>query len=711
MSDRARSPSEINQAIRDSAGMHFLNQEHSRSFSLNIFRANARELIEALRHVSDPEHGLRLMSVDNREAGTQAHREVSRRIHNFVAAAKTLVDHTRVFIEGHYDQSDFLREYNAEVKRRFSENQMAKFVHDLRNYMLHKGLPNSAMFVEYSRNPEQPDQPARLTTGVRLSAKDLREWNGWTAPARAYLCTVKGELEIENIVRAYLSHVEEFQSWLRERFNEIHSDDISKLQLLHEELASSEGEIEELREEGGVEEDVARDTAKVDPDSFSIPAATAIEIDEIGDKLLNNIRKIDFVPLQQQGFKSERPVGATITADDIIDQPIVWREDANGNQVLAFILQQSEIYGLDSRSLSAILQIVNAVLSVPWAERSLSEKFIERTIIDWCRSAFTSNTTVKLAEAITSASRVEVKSVDVWAPISHLEIESGFSFGPIDILPITAEMINGLEAEGLASASSQQGQIRKMFDHLRSKMQGCAAVVVKLNAVGERAAAEGLAIASEAVNLLRFFSPAASEASLLCPTSLLGSEVVPVSHILVLGDGAFSYSERVATSGVTYWRMSEADIAELQQAFEATGALIRTEQLSEFERSVRSGMILFGTAATFKESSDRLVYTLSAMEGILLKHELEAAAYSVEERMARLLANADVKPDEIAHNVRAIYRLRARHGALQWTVLDREVLQEFVRNAQNVLLIALRNVANFGTRAEFIEEIERIVWS
>lgn len=121
-------------------------------------------------------------------------------------------------------------------------------------------------------------------------------------------------------------------------------------------------------------------------------------------------------------------------------------------------------------------------------------------------------------------------------------------------------------------------------------------------------------------------------------------------------------------------------------------------------------MILFGTAATCRELSDRLVYTLSAMEGVLIKHELEAAAYSVEERMAKLLTTDEVKPEEIAHNVRAIYRLRARHGSLQWTDFDKEVLQEFVLYARRLLLIALQNIASFGTRAEFIEAIERTAY-
>lgn len=63
---------------------------------------NSQELIEITRRVNDPDEGLRLMYLHNREAGEQTHREFARRVHNFVAASLTLVDHTRNFMREHY---------------------------------------------------------------------------------------------------------------------------------------------------------------------------------------------------------------------------------------------------------------------------------------------------------------------------------------------------------------------------------------------------------------------------------------------------------------------------------------------------------------------------------------------------------------------------------------------------------------------------------
>lgn len=705
MTNQARTPFEISQAIRSSAGQRVLDREHARSFSLNIFRTNARELLEALRHVSDPENGLHLMAISNREAGTQAHREVSRRVHNFVAASKTLVDQTRTFMKEHYGQTPIWTAYNNEANKRFSEIKVVKFVHDLRNYMLHRALPNSSMFMHYYRDPEQPDQGGHLTTGVRFDATELSDWDGWTKPAREYLQSVGDEVSIEAFTSAYVSLVETFQVWINDRLAKFHAADMAELEALHKEYAESE--IEEQREAELIEDIGTPNAASADLVSNVLSSSASTEINNLADELLAGIHKLDLAPTRQTQFKSDRPAGVKIRPEKMVEDPILWGEDGEGDQVLAFILRQSATYGFDSVSLPVFWKLKDLILGVEWAEQKLGNKSIEKIIIDWCRSSFDGNKKVNLSEAITTAGRTRVMSLDVWAPIAHLEIECGFSFGPVDIQPITAEMINNLETEALKCAHGQEADIRALFDKLRSTMQGYAAVVVRLEASNERAGGTGLTIAREAVDLLRFFSPAASDASLVSPIALLGSQSIPESNVLVLGEGTFSYSTAVIPNGVVYWQLSKQRLAELKQIFSVAAQLIRAENLDDFERAIRSGMMMLSTASTLIQPLDRLVYTLSAMERVLLKHEMEAAAYSVEERMSQLLANDTVAADKISHNVRAVYRLRATHSLSQWSEFNSEALQMFVSNAYQVLLIALQNIANFSTCADFIETIER----
>src|SRR5258706_2019743 len=147
MSDTAKGRSEVLAAIHSSRGMEHINRSHQRTFSLNIFRMNAQELIEITRRVNDPDEGLRLMYVQNREASQQTHREVARRVHNFVAASLTLGEHTRNYMRDHYSKTPVLERYQARIDAEFAPDPLGRFVQDLRNFMLHKGLPNSEMFL------------------------------------------------------------------------------------------------------------------------------------------------------------------------------------------------------------------------------------------------------------------------------------------------------------------------------------------------------------------------------------------------------------------------------------------------------------------------------------------------------------------------------------------------------------------------------------
>ncbi len=102
---------------------------------------NAQELIEIARRMNDPDEGIRLMSVANREAGSQTHREVTRRVHNFVAAALTLVEHTRIFMRKNYSDTPILDRYQTKIDADFKDEPLVQFVQNLRNYILHNGLP------------------------------------------------------------------------------------------------------------------------------------------------------------------------------------------------------------------------------------------------------------------------------------------------------------------------------------------------------------------------------------------------------------------------------------------------------------------------------------------------------------------------------------------------------------------------------------------
>ena len=164
------------------------------------------------------------------------------------------------------------------------------------------------------------------------------------------------------------------------------------------------------------------------------------------------------------------------------------------------------MFGLDADVFAQLQQIADRLLEVGWARPSLSRTFIEQAAIKWLRSSFRETRRASLADALSTASRDEVKDRDFWAPIAYLEVEEKFAFGSAEIAPISRAMVDQLETKALSSSPKQQDNIAKMFADLRTKMQGLAGVLVHTKAERTRALEEGMAVAQNTVGLLRFFS-------------------------------------------------------------------------------------------------------------------------------------------------------------------------------------------------------------
>lgn len=95
--------------IQASAGLAVVRRTRARNFSLCMFTMNARELERGFQIIQAK--SLELVSTDDKQELHQLRGEVSRLLHNFLAAAKTLVDHTRVFMRAYYLGSPLEKAY------------------------------------------------------------------------------------------------------------------------------------------------------------------------------------------------------------------------------------------------------------------------------------------------------------------------------------------------------------------------------------------------------------------------------------------------------------------------------------------------------------------------------------------------------------------------------------------------------------------------
>lgn len=695
-------------AIHSSQGMEHINRSHHRTFSLNIFRMNAQELIEITRRVNDPGEGLRLMTLENREASHQTHREVTRRIHNFVAASLTLVEHTRIFMREHYNNTPVLTQYQAKVDAELADEPLAKFVQDLRNFMLHNGLPNSEMYLSIQSNSDLPNGGGVLTTGIRIRAAPLSDWSRWSIPARKFIDSSGEFIDIRAFAEAYTDEIVSFHDWLQSELEQFHSADLDELRTLQASLNQFETSAAPAVSSAVGVADAAQKIVDEPEQEFSFAPDRAAALDAAALELLKKVIKIDLPTQRINEFASERPAGLTITGKEIIEAPVFWGNDVEGRRVFVFIHKDGGLFGLDEEGFAEIQTLTVGVLKSGWARRTLSRSFIEEVVVQWLQSRFKATETVGLSATIAEASRKAVQPLELWAPIAHLEVQSPFAIGPVEIATITKAMIDGLETQALSVAPDQRESIAHLFGDLRKRMQGLAAVVFKMDGEPKKINEDGEAIARIVAGLLRFFSPAATNFPMICASALLGAEVVPSSNLLVLGEGTFAYTQAMLSPNPPDWRISDKILREFRSGLDAVGALVRPEGLSAFALAVRSSLLLFGMGTTFSNPVERLTYTLSSLEALLLRHSAEPVEFNVAERMGLLMAQDAAGREEIMRIVREAYRLRARQEISPLVPNEMGSVATFLRHAHVLLNTALDNVDEFRAVAEFVASIDAL---
>lgn len=445
--------------------------------------------------------------------------------------------------------------------------------------------------------------------------------------------------------------------------------------------------------------------------NFAFHPAAGQAINEKGSALLGDVVKLEFsAQRQNQSFQTDRIVSAAITDDDIVGDVRAWLSDTGGRRVFTFMRRNGAAYGFTEASYDQFERLVNEIFKVKWVQQFLGKPFIAYTILEWCRESWGETTPTTLSMFVAKASEAAIKEFTMWAPISHLEIEARFSFGSVDIAPMTAAFFDELETPSVKNSPKQAHDIKTLFAKLRKDMQGGAAVVLKIEAEESYVYEKGLALASDAVGLLRFLSPAARHFLVMCPNALLGAQMIPSYNAIILGqNGSFSNQSGIVPKNIACWQLSENEVSStLSHLLTELGRLVSEEGLSDFQRRLRACVLTYTKGTTFSEAADRLVYTCSSLESLLLRDSSEPIQQNLGERMAFLITKSPTERTDIVSGVRQAYGMRSRYIHHRNAEIEESTLNSFTGYAFSTLLMALSNMDKFKTAVEFIDAIDRI---
>ena len=202
--------------------------------SFEIFRKNSIELLTFLRNppcfsfqfFPDEEARIQKIESDN---------ESLRLIHNYVASAKTLIEHCRR-IKSKYLQSESQSKYDEFIKDEFIHPR-AQLITNLRNFMLHVDLPSICNRVKWLEGSSR----------IALLPDKLLQWKKWSSDVKGYLRSLTNQEEyllLEDLFAEYNEKTNRFSEWLLGEIVSCNYDDFENVYKINDDI------LESVRENG-----------------------------------------------------------------------------------------------------------------------------------------------------------------------------------------------------------------------------------------------------------------------------------------------------------------------------------------------------------------------------------------------------------------------------------------------------------------------------
>ena len=219
--------------IRACEGATLYSELSAVARTYRLFSANERELREYFAGLADTQALLDLWDSNHRERFDAHLDEIDRLLHNYLAAAGSLRDHSRRLWQQHPPQDASLSaEHDRRIKKTFAESPVASFVQKLRDVTVHAQLPLIHGTISWSADE------GTLTSTTVLNKRALIEWDGWNARALRFLDESDDEIDLLEVIGAYTAAVHNFNEWLGRSFVEGHLTAFDELYALQAKYAT-----------------------------------------------------------------------------------------------------------------------------------------------------------------------------------------------------------------------------------------------------------------------------------------------------------------------------------------------------------------------------------------------------------------------------------------------------------------------------------------
>jgi len=403
-------------------------------------------------------------------------------------------------------------------------------------------------------------------------------------------------------------------------------------------------------------------------------------------------------------------ISGTITSKDISGEIEYILRDMSGKKLGRYFAHQEKQIGLENDNHVYFAKLCESIHKAIKPAQAISLAAVEDQVFEWIRERFRGNTQRELIEYIVPELEAKVMELEVWVPIAELRVESDVYVGNVSIRPITEEDIDRWRDERLAHVEDKEkANVTELFGvKLKKRLQGWPAGVIRL--IAEPIAAREIALreTKRSLAMLKMFSVAALAPTVTCYSAIMGQEnYETVTTFMFKNNLLTSYYQDTVDRGREPWNLDKDFIAQIyEMGLGILSGLLQKTTLTEFQKRIIDSLTLYSQATAEKELSNKLVYLLAALEGMLLKNDTEPIQQNLGERIATLIGKELKDKKDIIKNIKTTYGLRSRFLHHAYTIDDSGELEKFMLNAWLAMNAVIKNHDRFATKEDFVSAID-----
>lgn len=432
------------------------------------------------------------------------------------------------------------------------------------------------------------------------------------------------------------------------------------------------------------------------------------------EELLSLVKEIKIDESNKKpASNSELYTSAIITDKDIIGEIKFSYRNGFGEDKGRAFHQGKQRFGIIDKNYEIFSVFARNIYSYKSINEVVSLKYIKENLFDWIKATYLEGMKLNYCDYLVKGIEENINDYVIWVPVPFTIISKPFRIGKIFFQTLTEKNIDewfNFKTMSDVEDPIQSQNIEKLKLQIKEDFQGYAVGIFKCKAEASRAEELAFENISNSLSMLRVFSPANLAHEIINGAYEYGHKMMRTKSFFISKDEGISY-----TSGVIdnlYWGIKPEDINWMSGYFKKLDGLLNVTEVNKFQEKVFESLVIYSKSSLKLELSDRILYTLVALETMLLKNTSEPIQQSIGERLAFIIGEDVNDKKDIVKNIKDTYAIRSKfihHGVI--IEENTELLRKFMLTTWQFFLKLISLVDKYNSKDEFLDDIDLLKYS